>query len=191
MGEGSSRSHLLHTMPSQRSLRTPRPDLTPYPLVFRRGSRRSRLARRFSSPTSEAVAHTCGENHVRYTRRTYCASGVRRDILRTLYRIRSPPTGAVNDWRRMKPPYFESASCREVGGDFFFVDETTNEYISLDLAKSVCKGCLHMQECLEWAVKHENDGIWGGTTPAQRRMMRRELGITLHRVDTERTRQAS
>jgi WhiB family redox-sensing transcriptional regulator len=44
-------------------------------------------------------------------------------------------------------------------------------------AMAICGRCTHRAECLQWALDtKQNFGIWGGTTPEQRREMRRNRG---------------
>ncbi len=40
------------------------------------------------------------------------------------------------------------------------------------LAKAICAGCVVKDACLEFGL-HQPDGIWGGTTPGERRRIRR------------------
>jgi WhiB family redox-sensing transcriptional regulator len=41
-------------------------------------------------------------------------------------------------------------------------------------AKAVCRACPVAAECLAFALKTgQNEGIWGGTTPYERRRLRR------------------
>lgn len=40
-------------------------------------------------------------------------------------------------------------------------------------AKLICQGCPVREQCLEWAMATgEPDGIWGGTSPRERRKLR-------------------
>lgn len=41
-------------------------------------------------------------------------------------------------------------------------------------AKAVCAECPARQPCLEWALKYEREGVWGGTTPHERQKIRRD-----------------
>lgn len=41
-------------------------------------------------------------------------------------------------------------------------------------AVAICSGCLVRDECLRWAVDNREQGVWGGTTDAERRVMRRD-----------------
>lgn len=50
-------------------------------------------------------------------------------------------------------------------------------------AKALCEGCPVKEQCLAWALAHEDDGIWAGTSERERRRIRRRAGI---RLDTGR-----
>jgi WhiB family redox-sensing transcriptional regulator len=41
-----------------------------------------------------------------------------------------------------------------------------------------CRKCPLVDDCRDWALYHEPDGLWGATTPNERRSMRKRLGIT-------------
>jgi WhiB family transcriptional regulator, redox-sensing transcriptional regulator len=65
------------------------------------------------------------------------------------------------------------AACRGTANrDIFF--PTRNEGPNgAEAAKSVCEGCPVRVECLEYALEAEEEfGVWGGTTPAERRRMK-------------------
>lgn len=73
----------------------------------------------------------------------------------------------------MRVPWeYENPLCAEVGGELFF-SETRVETAELRLAKSICNGCTHKTECLEWALEHDEFGIWGGTNENMRRSIKR------------------
>jgi WhiB family redox-sensing transcriptional regulator len=45
-----------------------------------------------------------------------------------------------------------------------------------DMAKSICSGCWLKEKCLDFAIKtNEKEGVWGGTTPSERRRIRRKM----------------
>ena len=46
-------------------------------------------------------------------------------------------------------------------------------------AVKTCAECPAKDECLDHGLKHEEFGIWGGTSPLQRKKMRKTLGIEL------------
>ena len=83
----------------------------------------------------------------------------------------------------MNYPDFSQARCKEVGIEFFFTDEENERDTSVyALGKTICSGCSLRQQCLEWAVKHEAHGLWGGSTPRERQMMRRKRNIVLEQI---------
>lgn len=72
--------------------------------------------------------------------------------------------------------------CREVGIEFFFPDaggSGTDIYVH---SKKICGKCVVQNECLEWAIKHEDHGMWGGTTPTERRRIRRQRHINIQEI---------
>jgi hypothetical protein len=85
-----------------------------------------------------------------------------------------------------RPPWhFEDPLCAEVGVDLFFSkdrDDPTQDDIledSYSLARTICDSCEHKIECAEWAIRNEIHGLWGGTSPRDRRSIRTKLKITV------------
>lgn len=39
--------------------------------------------------------------------------------------------------------------------------------------KAICARCPVQGECLEWAINHDEEGVWGGTSEADRRALKR------------------
>lgn len=69
-----------------------------------------------------------------------------------------------------------SARCNELGTeavDVFFFDYGTGRYATLP-AKRICRDCPVKMECLEKGM-NEPYGIWGGTTPEERKKLVRRL----------------
>ena len=65
----------------------------------------------------------------------------------------------------------QQANCLGVDPDLFFPGRgaSTRE------AKAVCRGCVVMSACLEYAMTNgERFGIWGGLSERERRRLRRE-----------------
>lgn len=82
----------------------------------------------------------------------------------------------------MKFPDLTRGLCREVGVELFFPEEGgsgTDIYIH---SRKICNKCVVKNECLEWAVKHEAFGMWGGATPAERKNIRRSRNIILQEI---------
>lgn len=45
-----------------------------------------------------------------------------------------------------------------------------------DMAKSICNNCWMKDACLSFALQtNEKEGVWGGTTPAERRRIKRRV----------------
>ena len=67
-------------------------------------------------------------------------------------------------------PLLPEASCRGIfNPNLFFPDSKEQEAKCLPIVRAICAGCPERKECLDYALKEEiPDGIWAGTTPAQR-----------------------
>jgi WhiB family redox-sensing transcriptional regulator len=63
--------------------------------------------------------------------------------------------------------------CREVDPELFFPVGTGRlAQRQTAQAKAVCAGCPVMAQCLAFALTHLGEGIAGGTTPAERTVLR-------------------
>jgi len=75
--------------------------------------------------------------------------------------------------------WMEDAACREPGVDpelFFPVSESGPAVRQVAAARAVCGRCPVQAPCRDWALRAgEPAGIWGGTTPEERRVLRRRL----------------
>ncbi len=84
----------------------------------------------------------------------------------------------------MTASWFERAACREPGVDpelFFPLGETGPSAREVAAAKAVCARCPVAAQCLDSAMQAgEPAGIWGGTTPAERRLSRSRLARAGH-----------
>ncbi|WP_328476603.1 WhiB family transcriptional regulator [Streptomyces sp. NBC_00377] len=73
------------------------------------------------------------------------------------------------------PDWRDQAAC--VGEDpeiFFPLSDLAAPGTEAALARAVCRRCAVLVACRDWALEHgEDDGIWGATTAAQRRTIRR------------------
>jgi WhiB family transcriptional regulator, redox-sensing transcriptional regulator len=57
---------------------------------------------------------------------------------------------------------------------FFPIGETGPATPQVTLAKKICASCPVREQCLEFAIATiQNDGIWGGTTEDERRLIKR------------------
>jgi WhiB family transcriptional regulator, redox-sensing transcriptional regulator len=77
-------------------------------------------------------------------------------------------TGNAAHWR-------SAAACQSADPDLFFPASTAGPAErQVARAKKICAGCAVRQQCLEFALDQGLAyGIWGGTTPEDRRLHRR------------------
>lgn len=72
--------------------------------------------------------------------------------------------------------WVDRASCREPGVDpelFFPVSESGPAAAQIAAARAVCARCPVAASCRDWALRTaEPAGIWGGTTPLERQLLR-------------------
>ena len=74
-------------------------------------------------------------------------------------------------------PFDGTQSCMAVDPEIFF-PEDYDDYRITGKAKSICSSCPLTADCLAYAVKDSSlDGIWGGTTPRERKNMRRRRKV--------------
>lgn len=67
----------------------------------------------------------------------------------------------------------EQALCAQTDPEAFFPEKggSTRE------AKRICQACAVRDECLEYALEHdERFGIWGGLSERERRRLKRDIG---------------
>ncbi len=74
----------------------------------------------------------------------------------------------MTDWRKQ-------GNCIGMDPNLFFPGRGDR----VDDAVVACQNCPVTAQCLDWGLRHEPSGIWGGTTGAERRVLRRKLGIKL------------
>ena len=79
----------------------------------------------------------------------------------------------------------DNPACANVDPELFFPHEyegVTGKprmvYKNLPEAKEICRSCPLVVDCLEFALKNGEIGIWGGTTEEQRQGLRRKHRIT-------------
>lgn len=69
------------------------------------------------------------------------------------------------------PPAYTPA-CRGQDVDLFDGDETLALF-----AKALCRECRFQPVCLDYALRYDVEGVWGGTTRAERAELRRRRGL--------------
>ncbi len=69
-------------------------------------------------------------------------------------------------------PWREDAACLGARDVNFFPDR--EDSVGVSRAKAVCATCPVAAECLSWAIEtNQMDGVWGGHTAKERRVIRR------------------
>ena len=68
----------------------------------------------------------------------------------------------------------EDIACRDADPDLFFPIGATGAALrQMEEAKRICRACPVQIQCLAWALENGvADGVWGGTTPDERRVIR-------------------
>jgi WhiB family redox-sensing transcriptional regulator len=61
----------------------------------------------------------------------------------------------------------QDRKCIDVDASVFYPRRRTRG--ALDYAKQFCDRCPIADHCRDYALNHDLDGIWGGTTEAERR----------------------
>jgi WhiB family redox-sensing transcriptional regulator len=77
------------------------------------------------------------------------------------------------------------AACSQTDPEIFFpmeIEDSSGNIISstyahLKAAKEICSSCPLVTSCLAYALKHDELGVWGGTTESQRKYMKRYAGV--------------
>jgi WhiB family transcriptional regulator, redox-sensing transcriptional regulator len=90
---------------------------------------------------------------------------------------RHPAARPPFDWRL-------AAACRDLDPDVFFPIGTAGPaaVIQVAEAKRICLGCPVRTPCLDWALRHHQDhGIWGGLTAAERQALRSAASVRQRR----------
>lgn len=66
-------------------------------------------------------------------------------------------------------PWIDQAACRDAPLDMFFAERGSSHHTYIAVRK-ICDNCTVQHDCLSYALKiNATHGIWGGTTPKERR----------------------
>jgi WhiB family redox-sensing transcriptional regulator len=82
----------------------------------------------------------------------------------------------------------ETPACAEVDPDAFFPMDIyingqlvpSTKYENESGAKKVCSDCTYKLECLSFAIKTNEIGIWGGTTEFERKNLKRRRNLNFY-----------
>jgi WhiB family redox-sensing transcriptional regulator len=73
------------------------------------------------------------------------------------------------------PTTLDKAACAGIDTEMFYPDRYVFSREQGRFYDELCAQCPVVEACLEWALCHEPQGIWGGTTPAERKYYREAL----------------
>lgn len=76
-----------------------------------------------------------------------------------------------------KGSWWDDAACEGLDTNLFFpTGESKDAQKQTEKAKAICASCVVRAECLNFAVvTGQDEGIWGETTPDERRSIRRSM----------------
>lgn len=86
----------------------------------------------------------------------------------------------MTEWRtgkKIKPQslflnetWVEDALCAQTDPEIFHPDKGESAF----LARSICRKCAVRLPCLDYALRHNVTGVWGGASENQRRQLKQE-----------------
>lgn len=69
------------------------------------------------------------------------------------------------------------ANCEGTDTEAFFTQDESKQYADVVMLRKICSNCEAKAECLDYSLKHEVLGFWGGLTELQRSKLRKQLNI--------------
>ena len=81
-------------------------------------------------------------------------------------------------------PMFDmtDAACATADPELFFPDSQSGRAEKVAQAKKICATCPIAVQCLQYAVLNDEDGIWGGTTPSERKLLKKSRTINVGKI---------
>src|ERR1700728_444712 len=77
--------------------------------------------------------------------------------------------------------WMSQGACQSEDPELFFPVTTRGAALhQVSAAKAVCRACAVRAAWLSFGLQTSQGGIWGGTTPEERRALRRQQALTLH-----------
>lgn len=83
----------------------------------------------------------------------------------------------IDEWK-------DRAACKGMDSDIFFPVKGRPTEAAEVTAREACARCPVIRPCLDWALKHEVDGFWAGTSPRDRYKLRKQLDIVPHLLNS-------
>jgi WhiB family transcriptional regulator, redox-sensing transcriptional regulator len=100
---------------------------------------------------------------IKYEIKKYQDGTFDRDELDAVIRVREESNYMDIDWDR--------AACKNLPTEFFFKieDRGVSKLIDVGVFRFTCLPCPIWEQCLRYAVRNENYGVWGGMTSEERK----------------------
>ena len=82
----------------------------------------------------------------------------------------------------VRTDWHDDAACASADPELFFPIGTAGAALrQIEAAKRICRGCPARIACLAWALENGvTDGVWGGTTEDERRVIRSRQASRVH-----------
>jgi WhiB family redox-sensing transcriptional regulator len=71
----------------------------------------------------------------------------------------------------------DTPNCESTDVELFFVPDGQGTYSEVNALQRICGSCVVKKECLDYALKYNVLGYWGGTTEHKRSRIRAQLNI--------------
>lgn len=81
---------------------------------------------------------------------------------------------------------WKQSACTDMDVNVFFPNPGRAYVRKVLEAKAICGECPIVQDCLRYAVDHEDHGIWGGLTAGERKGKYRALNLPVVRVSARK-----
>jgi len=78
----------------------------------------------------------------------------------------------------LAPTFDGSQVCANTDPEIFFPEDAKEAKIKVPQAKTLCNECSFQQPCLEYALENDVYGVWGATTEAERKEIRRNRRLS-------------
>lgn len=76
------------------------------------------------------------------------------------------------------PAFTGTEPCTEFHTDMYYPNSSQANELEYRAIRDACNGCGMQEPCLEWGLRHETHGVWGGVNPVGRERIRKERGIS-------------
>jgi hypothetical protein len=80
------------------------------------------------------------------------------------------------------PRYDGTQPCLQLDPETFFPVTGKDKYFNRQKTQDLCSECSFLTECRDYAISHDVEGFWAGTSRAERIEERRRLGIAAIKV---------